>query len=123
MKVLYWVLAILFLLFAAVQYNDPDPIQWMLLYGGVAVQFALAARGRINRYAVWLWLIVAVVWAATLVPDFIHWLRMGEPSIVDTMKAETPWVELTREFLGLLVAAAGCGWLLWRTRTPANAII
>ncbi len=32
MKILYWILAALFLLFAAVQYNDPDPIPWMLLY-------------------------------------------------------------------------------------------
>jgi len=123
MKILHSFLALLFLLFAAVQYNDPDPIQWMLFYGGVAAHFALAARGRMNRFAVWLWLLVAVGWAATLVPDFVSWLRMGEPSIVNTMKAETPWVELTREFLGLLIAAAGCGWLLWRTRTPANAII
>ncbi len=114
MKLLHYTLALLFLLFAAVQYNDPDPIQWMLLYGGVAVHFAMAARGRLYRPAVWLWLVAALLWAANLLPDFINWLRMGEPSIVSTMKAEKPWVELSREFLGLLIAAAGCGWLLWR---------
>ena len=118
MKVSYWILATIFLLFAAVQYNDPDPAQWMLLYGGVAVHFALAALGRLYRPAVWVWLAVAAVWAATLAPDFINWLRMGMPSIVQTMKAETPWVELAREFLGLLTVAMGCGWLLWRTRKP-----
>ncbi len=120
MKILHWSLALLFLLFAAVQYNDPDPIQWMLLYGGVAVHFALAARNRLYRPAVWLWLVTALIWAATLLPDFINWIHLGEPSIVATMQAETPWVELTREFLGLLIAAAGCGWLLWRT-VPAVA--
>ncbi|MEO6039877.1 MAG: transmembrane 220 family protein [Saprospiraceae bacterium] len=112
MKILHSFLSIVFLLFAALQYNDPDPLQWMLLYGGVALHFALAAMGRLYRPAVWLWLAVALAWAAFLLPDFINWLRMGEPSIVATMKAETPWVELTREFLGLLIAAAGCGWLL-----------
>ncbi len=116
MKILHWVFALLFLLFAAVQYNDPDPARWILLYGGVGVHFGLAAMGRLYRPAVWIWLAVAVLWAATLAPDFINWLRMGMPSIVQTMKAEVPWVELTREFLGLLLAAAGCGWLLWRTR-------
>ncbi len=116
MKILYWVVAILFLLFAAVQYNDPDPIQWMLLYGGTAVHFALAALGRPYRPALWLWLAVALVWAASLAPNFINWLRMGLPSIVQTMKAEVPWVELAREFLGLLLVAAGCGWLLMSTR-------
>lgn len=121
MKILHFTLAILFLLFAAVQYNDPDPAVWMLLYGGVALHFALAALGRLYRPAVWLWLGVALVWAATLAPDFLHWLRMGMPSIVQTMKAEVPWVELTREFLGLLVVAAAAGWLLWRTRASTVA--
>ncbi len=119
MKVLFYTLAVVFLLFAAVQYNDPDPIPWMLLYGGVAVHFGLTAMGRLYRPAVWLWLGVALVWAASLLPDFISWIRMGEPSIVSGMKAEEPWVELTREFLGLLIAAAGCGWLLWRTRSAS----
>ena len=116
MSILYWFLAIIFLLFAVVQYNDPDPIQWMLLYGGVAVHFVLAALGRLYRPAVRLWLLAALIWSAFLAPDFVNWVRMGMPSIVRTMKAETPWVELTREFLGLLIAATACGWLLWRTR-------
>ncbi|MDO8365924.1 MAG: transmembrane 220 family protein [Saprospiraceae bacterium] len=116
MKILFWVLSGLFLLFTMVQYNDPDPILWMLLYGGVAVHFTLAALGRIYRPAIWLWLVAAMVWLGFLSPDFIHWLQMGMPSIVETMKAETPWVELAREFLGLLMAAGTCGWLLWRTR-------
>lgn len=111
-KTTNWILAVLFAVFAIVQYNDPDPLPWILLYGGVAVHFALAARGRLYRPAVWLWLAAALVWAALLAPDFVNWIRMGEPSIVSSMKAETPWVELTREFLGLCLAAAGCGWLL-----------
>lgn len=119
---IYWALALVFALFTLVQYNDPDPIQWMLLYGGVAVFFGMDALGRWYKPAVWLWFAAALLWAATLLPDFLNWINMGEPSIVETMKAETPWVELTREFLGLLIAAAGCGWLLWdhRVRTPAS---
>ena len=112
MKIVYWTLAVMFALFTAVQYNDPDPVQWMLLYGSVTVHFILAARDRLYRPAVWVSLAAAVIWAATLLPDFINWIRMGEPSIVETMKAETPWVELTREFLGLVIAALGCAFLL-----------
>lgn len=116
MKITYWVLSVVFALFALVQYNDPDPIQWILLYAGVAVHFGMAASGKMYRPAVWLWLAAAAIWAATLLPDFINWIRMGEPSIVDTMKAEQPWIELTREFLGLVLAALGCGFLLWKNR-------
>ena len=108
-------MTLVFGLFTAVQYNDPDPVQWMLLYGGVTVLFAMAARGKSYRPAIWIWLIAALAWAGFLAPDFWNWIQMGEPSIVGSMKAETPYIELTREFLGLLIAAAGCGWLLlWK---------
>ncbi len=112
MKISNWALAALFFLFALVQYNDPDPVQWMLLYGGVAVLYVLYGLGRPNRPATWVGLAVALSWAASYVPDFWHWVQMGMPSIVETMKADKPYVELTREFLGLLIAAAGCAWLL-----------
>lgn len=114
MKIADWALAALFFLFAAVQYNDPDPVQWMLLYGGIATLYVLAALGRPNRPATWVGLAAALSWAFTYVPDFWQWVQMGMPSIVETMKAETPYVELTREFLGLLIAAGGCAWLLFR---------
>lgn len=114
MKIVYWILALLFALFALVQYNDPDPVQWILIYTGPAVFYGMAAVGRQYRPAIWLWLAASVLWALSYVPDFWHWLQMGMPSIVETMKADKLYVELTREFLGLTIAAAGCGWLLWR---------
>ncbi len=114
MKIACWTLAVVFALFAAVQYNDPDPLRWMLLYGLVALHFTTAALGKMNRYAEWLTLAAAAIWAATLFPDFMNWIRMGEPSIVGSMKAEEPWIELTREFFGLVLAALACGFLLWK---------
>lgn len=116
MKTVDWTLAAVFAAFAVLQYNDPDPIQWILLYGGVAAHFAMSALGKMSRPAVWVWLAASAIWAATLLPDFINWIRMGEPSIVSSMKAEEPWIELTREFLGLVVAALGCLFLLFRKK-------
>ena len=116
MKLTYWILAAVFALFAVAQVNDSDPFLWILLYGGAAALFAAAALQRLFRPAAWLWLIGSLIWAGLLLPDFIHWLNLGMPSIVETMKAEKPWVELTREFLGLSVTAAACGWLLWSKR-------
>lgn len=116
MKVTYWILATLFALFALVQHDDPDPIPWILLYGGVAVHFIMAATNKMYRLAVWIWLGGCVVWAAMLFPDFVDWIRMGSPTIVGSMKAEAPWIELTREFLGLVVSALACAFLLWKNR-------
>jgi len=103
MKILHLVLALLFLLFAVVQYNDPDPLGWMLLYGFIAGVCAFAAFGRRNRLVLLAGMGVVLVWAIFLFPDFIAWLRMGMPTIAGSMKAEAPHIELMREFSGLFL--------------------
>jgi hypothetical protein len=35
-KVLHYVLAALFLYIAALQFNDPDPLYWIIVYVGTA---------------------------------------------------------------------------------------
>ncbi|MBL7956968.1 MAG: transmembrane 220 family protein [Flavobacteriales bacterium] len=104
MKTLNWILAVLFALFAAVQYNDPDPFGWIAVYGAVAALCALGAMGRAPRWALLAVAIVVLIWMVTLAPGMLDWARMGFPTIVGSMKAEAPHVEVVREFLGLLVA-------------------
>lgn len=120
MKILYWIIATLFVFCALVQYNDPDPLVWMLAYGVVAALYMLAALDRPHRRVAQLAFLVILVWAATYAPAFWDWIQMGAPSIVETMKAEKPYVELTREFLGLVLAVAACGWLAFR-RQPDHS--
>lgn len=43
MKILNLVLAALFIIFAFVQLNDPDPVLWIFIYGVMAVACVLAA--------------------------------------------------------------------------------
>ncbi len=116
MKILLWVIAFLFVTFALVQYNDPDPLIWMLVYGAVAVLYVLAALHKLHRKVALGAFIATLGWALSYVPAFWDWIQMGAPSIVETMKAEKPYVELTREFLGLVLAAAASGWLAFRRR-------
>ena len=40
------------------------------------------------------------------VPAFVDWIRSGMPSITGQMKAESPFIEVVREFLGLTIALA-----------------
>lgn len=104
MKALHIVIAIVFLLFAGVQYNDPDPLTWGTMYAFVGIIAGLAAFGKYYKWLTLVGLAVVVIWMLSLLPSFIHWIQMGMPSIVEHMKAESPHIEYTREFLGLVLA-------------------
>lgn len=109
-KFLNLVLAMVFALFAAWQHNDPDPWAWMALYGFVASACGYAAFKPLHPRLLQAGMLACLLWAASLLPEFIGWLRMGAPSIAYSMKAETPHIEFTREFLGLLLCLATLGW-------------
>lgn len=108
-KIVNFFLAALFLMFAIVQFNDPDPFLWVALYVFVALQCALAAWGKYYRKILLGGLLLCLIWLMTLMPAFIAWINQGMPSIVESMKAEAPHIELAREFLGLVL----CGLVLW----------
>ncbi|MCB0635328.1 MAG: transmembrane 220 family protein [Lewinella sp.] len=105
------VIAAVFLLFAAVQFNDPDPWRWVAMYGGTGLLVGASAFWLVPRWLGWIGLAVVVFWMAWLLPEFIHWIRMGMPTITGGMKAGAPHIEYTREFLGLLLCGLALGWI------------
>jgi len=104
MKIFNGFLTILFILFAAVQFNDPDPIVWMIIYGTVAVISGFAVEGKYNKNVILTVIGICIVWMLTLVPGVVDWVEKGMPSITGSMKAESPHIEYLREFLGLFMA-------------------
>jgi MFS family permease len=103
MKILNYVLAALFVTFAVVQYNDPDPWKWIFLYLIVAAISFSAALGKYNKWALLIGLAIFAVEAFRIYPEFQNWINDGMPSIVDSMQAESPHIEFVREFLGLIL--------------------
>ena len=101
------IMAVLFLISAIIQFNDPDPLRWAAVYG--AAGFACLAAGRF-RYS---WPLpagvglVAFAWAVSLSPILPN-LKLGD--LARTMHAGTPSIELGREFLGLLIVL---GWMVF----------
>jgi hypothetical protein len=98
---------VVFILFAAVQYNDPDPYVWMPIYLYTAVLCWLAFR---NKYFPGAYLLGIAVYAAYAVYKFFDqngvwdWMtKHHATNIAGTMKAEQPWIEETREFFGLVI--------------------
>lgn len=107
MKIFNLLFCLLFVLSAALQYNDPDPYIWIPIYGYGAVLCWLAFRNKYHpraylagigvytAYAVYLFFAADGVW---------DWLtRHHAENIAQSMKAETPWIEDTREFFGLVI--------------------
>ncbi|MFT4668091.1 MAG: putative membrane protein, partial [Gammaproteobacteria bacterium] len=86
MKITNIILGILFAIFAAVQYNDPDSWNWILLYLFVAVVSFAAAKGRYHKGLLMVAMAGVLAWMAFLLPGFIEWLQSGMPTIVDEMK-------------------------------------
>lgn len=107
MKVFNLVFFILFVLFAALQYNDPDPYVWIPIYLYAAVLCWLAFRKRYFPNAYLVGMSIYAVYAIYLfVADDGVWdwiTKHNAANIAGTMKAEQPWIEETREFFGLVI--------------------
>lgn len=107
MKIFNIIWAILFVLFAALQYNDPDPYIWIPIYLYAAILCWLAFRGKYYPNAYLIGMVIYAIYAVYLVftPDgVIDWIeKHNAEGITKTMHAEKPWIEDAREFLGLLI--------------------
>ena len=116
MRIYHIVISLLFFLFAIAQWNDPDPWWWISWYMIVAALSGLAATGRFYKLIALFGLALSVAFLIRLLPDFMSWLNDGMPTIVGSMKAESPYIELVREFLGLLLSAVAFGILFWEAK-------
>ncbi len=112
-NVVAWVAAsAVFVLSAAVQYNDPDPACWVAIYVAAAASSAAAAafvagvtvvvgaRVVVGVAAVVV-AVIAALWGATLVPAAVDWLQSEHQAVSFTMKTGDVGEELARECGGL----------------------
>jgi tetrahydromethanopterin S-methyltransferase subunit E len=107
-RLLSGVMAALFAVAVAVQYNDPDPIRWSLLYGAAcAVSIAAIRSTKSPRIAALAVGAVALVWggywAVTSSAGLALYQRM-----FDSWEMKSTPIEEAREASGLLIVA---GWM------------
>lgn len=93
-KILAGLLTLTFVVFAVVQYNDPDPVVWMICYSIYALICFSALVRPLNRMWYVFAFFVAIVFA------FIQWPERWE-GLGETMFNEN--VERGREALGLVI--------------------
>jgi hypothetical protein len=117
MRIVNFVLATMFLIFAFVQINDPDPVIWILIYGSMAVTCILAA---FEFYSKKFLIVLAVIFTAyglLFVPGVIEWLGQPNKSDLfdDIAKMQHPYIEESREFLGLCICIAVLGLYIFQS--------
>ncbi len=116
MKVIKIILALVFFSFAALQYNDPDPLLWMFIYGLVALLFLISAFGPLSKSLLIACIVGLVSYSLFYLPGLVEWLTEGQAGeLVEAMKADKMYIEESREFLGLLIAIGGLFFLLKRS--------
>jgi len=101
------VFIVVFVLFAALQYNDPDPYMWVPIYLYAAF---LCYRAMQKKYDPVLYSIGLLIYGGYAVYLFfdrtgvLDWAEAHHAeNLVQTMKATKPWIEETREFGGLAI--------------------
>lgn len=126
MKIFNWFFCILFVFFAALQYNDPDPYVWMPIYLYSSALCYLAAKKRFYPKACLAGIIVYAAYAAYLFFDttgVLDWVKEHHAeSMVQTMQAEKPWIEEAREFFGLviLMVVIAINWVYMKRLKPVR---
>jgi hypothetical protein len=112
MKVLNWIFCFLFLLSAVLQYNDPDPIPWMLMWGAAGATCLLSGLGKLPKPLPITVGVIGLIWAFSLLPGIvrtasdIHWNEVFMQASMSNITVE--WV---REMGGLLIMAVWMGLL------------
>jgi lipoprotein signal peptidase len=105
MRVVNFLLAVVFLIFAFLQINDPDPLIWILLYGAMAVVCIMAVFSYYPLRFMFALLVVYVGYSVNYFDGVSEWLRQDNKAALfdELAKMEYWWIEEAREFLGLMI--------------------
>ncbi|NII27914.1 hypothetical protein HB364_22715 [Pseudoflavitalea sp. X16] len=125
MKIFNLLFCLLFVFSAALQYNDPDPYVWIPIYGYGAVLCWMAFRGNYYPRAYIIGILVYSIYAVFLFftdDGVLDWIREHQAeNIAQTMKAQKPWIEDTREFFGLVILIVVLGIDYWYAKRRSSS--
>lgn len=110
MKIFNWAFTLIFLLFAILQFNDPDPYVWVPLYllpTLLSLRIALGNPvkgsgffGLLLTVAVSYWIFGLILFPASSAQEW--WNAEQEAK---SLQMKVPFIEEARESLGLLICA------------------
>ncbi|SFC04938.1 Transmembrane family 220, helix [Parapedobacter composti] len=127
MKLFNIAFCILFVISAAVQYNDADPYIWipLYLYGAWLCYEAAKGRCRPRAYGAGIFVyLLFILYFLFFKQGVIDWFQYHPAKdLVKSMKADRPWIEETREVMGLtiLIAVLAINWIASKPRRIPSA--
>ncbi|SFZ90918.1 Transmembrane family 220, helix [Flaviramulus basaltis] len=111
------ILAIIFFIFALVQLNDPDAIIWFLIYAIVSFICIYSNFKIVPKKILVAVIILLIGYALFHLSLFIDYLKTEhKEELFGEMVYQKPYLEGSREFLGLLLAALGVFYQLKRPK-------
>ena len=123
-KIFNVVFAVLFLICAGLQWNDPDPYLWMPLYLLSVLSCAYAFKDisakRLNMFNIAVYSPYAL-YNFVVEDGVLSWATTHNfDSLTQSMMASTPWIENTREFGGLIIMIVVCAINLYVSRQQVS---
>lgn len=88
-----------YILSIGLQYNDPDPFRWVLMYGAAAAACIVAMRRTVPRWLPGVTLAAALVWLVLLMPRVLG--QVGITEMFQERGMATMQIEEGREGIGL----------------------
>jgi hypothetical protein len=112
-----YLMAALLLVAVALQYNDPDPIRWMVMYGAAAITSIVLPHDKRIIPLGYLITVVTLIWALVLLVGV--WGKVDLSDIVEKMSEKGGAVEEERELGGLAITSVWTLAATWlRSRRP-----
>ena len=107
-KITNFILCIVFIIFALLQLNDPDGVLWFSIYFIVALICLYNNFKPVPKHLLILTIIALLAYSTFHFSLFIDYLETeNKEEIFGEMVYDKPYLEGTREFIGLLIAAFG----------------
>jgi|TARA_Y100000996_G_C22335261_1_gene566220 hypothetical protein len=96
--------ALLFFVFAVIQLNDPDPLYWIIVYGGTSAILIARSFGKRNQFLTGVCVGAVLTGVVSTAPSFTQYISSGTLlSILSNMQDQN-YIENSREFIGLIIS-------------------
>jgi hypothetical protein len=102
-KTLNLIFFVAFALSVLVQFNDPDPVAWIVVYSAAALLCIMQFLDKVPVLFPVTLLVTAIIWIGLLLPSVMHGVPWAD--IFDSLTMKTKSVEEAREIGGLALIA------------------